>query len=72
MSGYSIGMAALTAAAIGTVISIVVGAMASVIGDRPGEDPITETGHRAIAWSCTLCLLGIAALLVLEHLGIAQ
>lgn len=69
MSGLALGVMVLTALSIGSVLALIIGAAASVMGDRPGEDALTEAGHRAVAWGCTLALIGMAVLFALEAWG---
>ena len=69
MTGATLALITIVCLSASTVLAMIVGAAASIMGDRPGEDAITTSGHRALAWGCALTLAGVAALLAIETWG---
>lgn len=68
VSAASIAAMSAVALCVSLIISIVIGAMASLVPDRPGaEHPITALGHRAINWAAGLGLVAVITVLALEH-----
>ena len=68
VSAASIAAMSAVALCVSLIISIVLGAMASLMPDHPGhEAPMTALAHRAITWAAGLGLVALITLLALEH-----
>lgn len=61
-----IGAALIALLGLSFFVALVIGAAAS-LGGEGGQEGMTELGHRAVGWVCSLCALGIVALLVIER-----
>jgi len=58
----------LLAFSVSMLVSLLIGAAASLVSDEPGMEKVTnELGHRAIAWTCALCGAGLLALFTIEQ-----
>lgn len=58
----------LSAFGISMLVSLVVGAAASLVSDQPGMEKVTnELGHRAIVWTCAICAGCLLALFTIEQ-----
>lgn len=55
--------------AVSLMVSIIVGAMASIATDEPGGTPMCENGHRAVTWGSTIGLVLMLAALAMEALS---
>lgn len=59
---------ALVLICLSVVVSLIFGAMASLIADEPGAEHVpTDLGHRAVVWTAGLCFVGVAALITIEE-----
>lgn len=64
-AGAIIGLCAV-GFAVSLIVCVVIGAMASVAGGEPGGD-MSEQGHRAVAWVCSI---GLASMLTALAAGV--
>lgn len=69
MSAWSTAALVLAMLSLSAVVSIIIGAMASLTSGRPGEEAMSAAGHRAVCWVSVLCGVGVLTLLALERLA---
>lgn len=69
MSASGILGLCLVGFAVSLMVSLIIGAMASIATDEPGGTPMCENGHRAVTWGCTIGLVLMLAALVVEAMS---